>query len=507
MNEHIAQLKKIDNEIQLLQHTNAVLGWDQETLMPQEAISERSEQLSLLGGIIHERETSSEIGDLLGKLGAGDENPLGSEELEPSDRAFVRAVYQDYVRLTRIPVDLVRRLTKKASVGQAAWAKARQDSDFAAFAPHLNDLIELALETSECLGYTDHPYDALLDQYEPGMTTADVAGVFAELKEGLVPLVAAIADAQQVNDRVLKREYPEELQETFGREVLKAIGFSGDRGRLDTSVHPFTTSLGSDDVRLTTRYDRSHFPTSLFGIIHEGGHGMYEQGFDRAYHGTRLADGTSLGIHESMSRFWENVVGRSRPFWEHYYPRFRQLFPEQTEDVDLDEFYRAINKVEPSLIRVEADEVTYSLHIILRFELEQQMVSKSVSTNDLPDAWRSLSKDLLGIVPERDADGVLQDIHWSMGGIGYFPTYALGNVYGLQFVGAMKAQLHEFDALLRAGELAPVKAWLDENIHRHGRAKLPKELCMDISGAELSAKPFLAYLRNKYREIYRLSGV
>lgn len=507
MNNHIARLKDIDGEIQLLKHTAAVLGWDQETLMPKAAINERSEQLSLLGTMVHERETAAEVGDLLGKLGATADNPRGSHELDVADRALVRAFYQDYVKLTRIPVDLVRRLTKKTSVAQAVWAEARSESDYAKFSPHLSDLIDLSLEIAECLGYTDHPYDALLDQYEPGMKTVDVARVFAELKDGLVPLVAAIADAEQVNDRVLSREFPPDAQEAFGRDVLAAIGFDLDRGRLDSSVHPFTTSLGGDDVRLTTRYNPTYFPTSLFGSIHEGGHGMYEQGFDRAYLGTRLADGTSLGIHESMSRFWENVVGRSRPFWEHVYPRFRSTFPEQTKDVDLDEFYRAVNKVEPSLIRVEADEVTYSLHIILRFELEQQMVTKSISVKDLPDAWRSTTKELLGIEPKTDAEGVLQDIHWSMGGIGYFPTYALGNVYGLQIVSAMKQDLTEFDARLRAGDLAPVKQWLDERIHRHGRAKLPKELCREITGAELSARHFLEYVRSKYREIYCLGDV
>lgn len=506
-NPQIARLKEIDAEIQLLGKTEAALGWDQQTYMPEAAVEERSEQLALLSTLVHLRETSDEVGELLGKLGASDENPLGSADLPETDRALVRAFYRDHTRLTRIPGELVNRITKARSVAQSVWEQARAENDFPKFAPRLQEVLDLTLEIAECVGYDEHPYDALLDQYEPGMSTADVARVFAELREGLVPLVAAIAEAKQVNDRVLSRDFPEAGQERFGHEVLDAIGFEKKRGRLDRSAHPFTTNLGFDDIRLTTRYNAAYFPTALFGTIHEAGHGMYEQGFSQELRKSRLADGTSLGIHESMSRFWENIVGRSRNFWEHFYPRFKEIFPDQTADIELDEFYRAVNKVEPSFIRVEADEVTYSLHIILRFELEQRLADRSLAVSDLPEAWNDAFENMLGIRPDTDVDGVLQDIHWSFGLIGYFPTYALGNVYGLQFVGAMKRDLTNFDELVRRGEFAPIKGWLGDKIHRHGRAKLPMELCREITGADLSANHFLSYLREKYREVYSLTSI
>ena len=280
--------------------------------------------------------------------------------------------------------------------------------------------------------------------------------------------------------------------------------FDSSRGRLDMSIHPFTTSLGSDDVRITTRYHEDRVMSSLFSIIHEAGHGLYELGFSPEYRGTRLHEAASLGIHESMSRFWENVVGRSRSFWHHFYPVIKEHFPQQLSGVDVEQFYRAVNMVEPSHIRVEADEVTYSLHVILRFELERMLVGKELSVKELPDAWREQARDLLGTVPQHDADGVLQDIHWSGGAIGYFPTYALGNVYGLQFVSKLRADLPDFDDQLRAGELGGIKDWLDENIHKKGRTRTPKELCEEISGKPLSAQYFIDYLNEKYAGVYSL---
>ncbi len=504
MKKALEQLKKIDAEVKTLRGVQASLDWDQHVYMPERGVHDRSEQSALLASIVHAKDTNPEIGNLLDKLGATDENPLGSEELGDDDRRLVRAIYREFKQSTRLPGELVEKIARTTSVAQSVWADARRKSDFALFRPHLEQIVDFELEVADRLGYEDHPYDALLDQYEPDMTSADVAKVFRELREGLVPLVRKIASARQVDGGVLGKHFPAAGQEAFGRKVLEAMSFDMTRGRLDTSVHPFTTSLGGDDVRLTTRYDENYFPTALFGTIHEGGHGLYELGFNREYHGSRLADAASLGIHESMSRFWENVVGRGRQFWHHFFPVFKAQFPEQLSGVDLETFYRAVNLVEPSLIRVEADEVTYSLHIILRFELERMLIGKELKVADLPEAWREQSQDLLGIVPNNDANGVLQDIHWSGGAIGYFPTYALGNVYGLQFVSRLKQDMPDMENRIRNGELAPVKAWLDEHIHGPRRSRTPKELCNEITGDPMSARYFIEYLTAKYTDIYDL---
>ncbi len=500
----LKQLKDLDGQIQTLKYVQAVLGWDQQVLMPERAVTGRAEQFALTATLIHEKETAHEIGRLLEDLGASDDQPSGSAELSESDRAYVRAFYRDYRQATRIPPELVQRIARVTAVAQSVWAEARKKSDFSLFESNLSEIVDLSIEVADRLGYEDHPYDALIDQFEPGMTTADIARIFRELREGLVPLVRKIKDARQVEHRFMLKNYPAGEQEAFGRKVLDAMKFDSSRGRLDISIHPFTTSLGSDDVRITTRYHEDRVTSSLFSIIHEAGHGLYELGFSPEYRGTRLHEAASLGIHESMSRFWENVVGRSRSFWHHFYPVIKEHFPQQLSGVDVEQFYRAVNMVEPSHIRVEADEVTYSLHVILRFELERMLVGKELSVKELPDAWREQARDLLGTAPQHDADGVLQDIHWSGGAIGYFPTYALGNVYGLQFVSKLRADLPDFDDQLCAGELGGIKDWLDENIHKKGRTRTPKELCEEISGKPLSAQYFINYLNEKYAGVYSL---
>jgi carboxypeptidase Taq len=504
MEKALERLKKIDAEIKALDGAQAVLVWDQHVYMPERGVHERSEQLALLASLSHRRNTNPEIGELLDKLGASDDNPFGSEQLQDKDRRLVRAIYRDFQRLTKVPAELVERIARVTSVAQSVWAQARKKSEFELFKPHLEEIVGLSLEVADRLGYDEHPYDALLDQYEPEMTTAEVGEVFRELREGLVPLVRKIHDARQVDNGPVVKHYPVEQQEAFARKVLAAMGFDPERGRLDKSVHPFTIPIGGDDVRLTTRYEENYLPTALFGVIHEAGHGLYELGYNRDFHGTRLASATSLGIHESMSRFWENVIGRSRAFWHHFYPELKSDFPDQLSGVDIERFYRAVNRVEPSLIRVEADEVTYSLHIILRFELERMLIARELTVDDLPDAWREQSQDLLGIVPNNDANGVLQDIHWSGGQIGYFPTYALGNVFGLQFVSQMRNDLTDMDNRIRHGELGFVKQWLDTNIHDHGRARTPKELCEEVTGEPMSARYFIDYLNAKYSDIYDL---
>jgi carboxypeptidase Taq len=364
----------------------------------------------------------------------------------------------------------------------------------------------LNIQKAEAYGYQDCIYDALLDEYEPGMKTAEVNAVFNELKTELVPLVRAISErVEAVDDTFLRQDYDETAQWDFGMIPLKAIGYDLERGRQDKSVHPFTTSFSSNDVRITTRVHKDLFPSALFSTLHEGGHALYEQNSAPELEGTFLAGGTSLGVHESQSRLWENVLGRSREFWQFYYPRLQEFFPSQLGGVSEAAFYRAINKVTPSLIRVEADEVTYNLHIFLRFELEQELVEKRLKVSDLPDAWNARLEEYLGLTPPDDALGVLQDIHWSGGGIGYFPTYTLGNVLSLQFYRQTLQDIPDLPEQFARGEFGALLGWFKDNIHRHGRKYTANELVERVTGAKgIEAGPYLDYIKQKFSEIYEL---
>jgi carboxypeptidase Taq len=500
----LQELQDLDREARLLEHTAAVLSWDQETGMPERAVEERSRQLALLQSLVHQRDTAPRVGELLERL-----KPIPTPAKETStatgsrEAAFLREKRRRYEKSTRLPDRLVRELAETASRGQNAWVHARRDNDFSAFRPWLEKLIDLNRETAEHLGYEGTRYDALLDQYEPYATTAEVTRVFQELREGLVPLVQRIAAAEQVDNAFLRRSYPVDKQFEFSDRLMTSLGYDRDRGRLDRSAHPFTTRLGNDDVRITTRFDEHAPESGIFSTIHETGHALYELGTGDDLAGTLLAEGTSLGIHESQSRLWENMIGRSRQFWTARLPALRELFPEQLRDVDLDHFYRGINRVEPSLIRVEADEVTYSLHVILRFELEQALISGDLPVADLPQAWREKMKALLGIEPDTDARGVLQDVHWSMGAFGYFPTYALGNLYAAQFLQVLEREIPDMWDQVSAGNTASVLSWLRERIHRHGKARSAAELVREITGGPMTPGAFLDYLNRKYEAIYR----
>lgn len=500
----VERLKELDREIRVLMHAESVLTWDQETQMPEAAIEERAEQISALEGIVHELITSAEIGDLLAAAGAGDGTPAGEKTLQSVDRAFLRRLHRQYRRHTRLPARLVTDIAKTASRAQSVWQSARAQSDFEIFAPHLTHLLELRIESAELLGYDEHRYDALLDEFEPWATTSFVTGVFEDLQAELVPLVKEIASSKQVADPLSGRRFPREGQEAFGRFVLEHMGYEFSRGRLDVSAHPFTDKLGRDDVRITTRYSEDYLNSSIFGTIHEGGHALYELGFPKSIKDTILGEGVSMGIHESQSRLWENLIGRSLPFWQYFFPHLREQFPSELADVEIEDFYRAVNRVEPSFIRVEADEVTYGLHIILRFNLEKRLIGGDLEVDDLPDAWRDESKALLGIAPKNDADGVLQDIHWSHGAFGYFPTYALGNLYAAQFYASMRRSMPDLDERLATGDLSPVLSWLRSNVHAPGSTMTPGELCEEVTGAPLDAGHFVRYLREKYSDIYGL---
>ncbi len=488
----VGRIKDIDTAHQI----ESLLGWDQETYMPRRAAKDRANQIALIAGIAHERLISEEVGSLLEELerNGADDDPVVATN--------VRETRWRYDRAVKLPTDLVKTIARTSTLAKATWAGARKESDFSRFAPHLVELLDLKRQVAEHVGYDGEPYDALMDEYEPGAQAADVQVVFDRVKAELVPLVAAIKDAPRRPDTtILTRTCPVAGQAAFDRRVAEALGFDFEAGRIDVSTHPFCSGRGPHDVRLTTRYDEHYMPMSLFGTMHEAGHGLYEQGLDPEHIGTPMGDAVSLGIHESQSRLWENQVGRGRMFWNHYYPALQAEFP-SLADVPLDDFYFAINTVRPSFIRVEADEVTYGLHIMLRFDLERRMISGTLAVNDIPEAWNTGMQELFGITPPDDARGCLQDIHWSMGTFGYFPTYALGNLYAAQFFAAARRALPDLDQQIAAGRMAPLLQWLRKNIHRHGQRYRAQELVKVVTGAELSHEPFIAYLNAKFRPLY-----
>ncbi len=484
-------------EIQTATSIESLLEWDQETMLPPRGAELRAAQLGFIAGVSHERLTGSDFAQLLEQ--AEREN-AGDPEVEPNLREMRRV----FDRKVKLPTSLVQEIARTVSLAKDAWVRARKESNFAAFAPHLEKLLDLKRQVAEKIGFTTEPYDALMDEYEPGARSADVQRVFDQVKEELVPLVAAIKSApRRPDESVLRRPAPRETQALLNRLIASAMGFDFEAGRLDVSTHPFCSGLTPQDVRLTTRYDEHYLPMSLFGVMHEAGHGLYEQGLDPAHAFTPLGQSVSLGIHESQSRMWENLVGRSRAFWLYFYPLLQAALP-AWRAVPLDDWYFAINTVKPSLIRVEADEVTYNLHIMLRFDLERRMLRGEVAVRDVPAAWNDGFKSLLGITPSSDAEGCLQDIHWSMGIFGYFPTYALGNLYACQFFKAANQALPDLPARIARGELQPLRDWLRKSIHAHGQRYRADELVKRVTGRPLGHADFMEHLRSKYQPLYGL---
>ncbi len=505
MNVGIGELKRLGREIHRLEQISALLGWDQETYMPVKAIGDRAEQQSLIQGIIHSKITDSGLGKFLKDLGADLESLDVAGDYSDIDRALIRHTARIYKKAVKLPKDLVERTAREESISQARWIDARRNSDFSIFAPHLKVILDLKRETADLLGYDDERYDALLDDYEPWMKTREIVEVFSKFQKELREFIEKINSSNtRIDDSFLYGDYDIEKQEAFGKEILSSMGYDFNRGRLDVSAHPFTTSLGYDDTRLTTRYKKNNFKTGIFGIIHECGHGLYELGFPDKIKGTLLADGTSMGIHESQSRMWENIIGRSRSFWKTFFPKLRGYFPEVLKGVSLDEFHRAVNVVLPTLIRVEADEVTYNMHIIIRFNLERRLLNEELAVDELPGAWNHEYGTYLGIEPENDSEGVLQDIHWSGGMIGYFPTYTLGNLYAAQFYNTLKEEIPDLESELERGNLKIVLDWLREKIHRHGSVYSASDLCRMVTGESVNPGYFMSYLDNKYRHIYDL---
>jgi carboxypeptidase Taq len=485
----------------MLNSLHELLDWDERTKMPAAGSAYRAEQAAYVAGLLHQQRTAPQLGAWLAELA---ESPLAAEPASDAG-AVIRHLKRDFDKQTRLPQALVEELTRTAVQGQRVWAEARQADDFARFRPLLEKMVGLKRQEAAALGFVDTPYDPLLDDYEPGETTARVAGVLAQLREALVPLVQAICDSPRRPDvTILAREFPRTAQELFGTQAAAAIGFDFNAGRLDVTDHPFCAGVGPGDVRLTTRYNEHAFADAFFSILHEAGHGIYDQGLPAEHFGLPTGEYVSLGIHESQSRMWENQVGRSRAFWEHFFPLAQQSFPAALADVPLDAFHAAINDCRPSLIRVEADEVTYNLHILIRFELERALLEDQLQVADLPAAWNEKYAAYLGITPPNNTQGVLQDVHWSAGLFGYFPTYTLGNLYAAQFFAQAERDLGDLSGQFRRGEFAPLRQWLKENIHRHGRRYSAADLAQRITGQSLSHAPLMQYLAGKYGELYGL---
>ncbi|MBC8352062.1 MAG: carboxypeptidase M32 [Planctomycetes bacterium] len=489
-------------ETALLQSVAELLGWDERTKMPPAAGAYRAEQMTYLSSLAHRRQTDPQLGEWLDELVVSD---LASDRHSDAG-ATIRQMRREYDKLTKLPQSLVEELTRASVLGQQAWVEARKNDDFVTFAPILEQIVSLKRQQADAIGYDECPYDALLDDFEPGETTKNVARVLEALRSELVPMVAAIADSSRTPDLdLLKRTYPIDSQETFGKQAATAIGFEFNRGRLDVTHHPFCAGMGPDDCRLTTRYDEHFFPSGFFSILHEAGHGIYDQGLRGDQFGLPPGSYLSLGIHESQSRMWENMVGRSVSFWQHFYPEAQETFREALGNAQLEDFCFAVNDVRPSLIRVEADEATYNLHIIIRFELEQALINDELAIRDLPAAWNQKYRDYLGIEPPSDADGVLQDVHWSAALIGYFPTYALGNLYAAQFYAQAAHDIGPLDEQFERGDFTSLLGWLREKIHYSGQCYTASELVQNVTSKPLSHDALIAYLREKYTHYYGLN--
>jgi carboxypeptidase Taq len=492
------ELVDLYKETALIGHIESTLEWDTRTYLPDGGHDYRAEEVSYLAVMRHQKAVNPRIGELLGLLESASQNGSDGSPMAVNVREWRR----DYEIATKLPEDLVAELAKVTTLAQNEWKEARARNDFKAFQPWLKKVVDLKKREADCLGWTKERYDALLDSYEPGAKTEEVADVLSQLRDRLIPIVRAVAEApRKPNRSILTRHYPEAAQAAFGRKVATAIGFDFNRGRIDITTHPFCITLGPADIRITTRYLENYVNGALFGTLHEAGHGLYEQNLPAEHAGTPSAEAVSLGIHESQSRLWENIVGRSRAFWTKWFPEAKAHFS-SLADVSMEQFAFAINAVEPSFIRVEADETTYNLHILLRFELEREMLNGNLSISDVPAAWNEKFRKYFGVTVPRDADGCLQDVHWSAGLIGYFPTYSLGNLNAAQFYEKAVEELGNQDANFAAGNYSPLLGWLKTNIHAHGRRYRSADLTKVVTGKPLSSDALISYLTGKAKEWY-----
>lgn len=500
MATELEHLKEILAEVDDLNRASSLLGWDQEAYMPDGAAEARGQQMGTLDKLAHERFTASETGKLID----GQKKAAASWDPDSDDARLIKVAARRYERAVKVPSAMVAEKAQIAALASQAWQQARGKSHFPTFQPHLEKMVEWTQRYAQLFAPVDHPYDALLDAYEPGMKTAEVQAIFNGIRPKQVELIKAIAGKAQVDDSMLHQQFPEKDQWAFGEEVVTAFGFDWNRGRQDKVTHPFMTNLGYGDQRITTRVYPDFYNPHLFGTMHETGHALYEQGIPKELARGPLYDGTSLGVHESQSRMWENLVGRSKAFWHHFYPKLQAKFPSQLSKVKEADFYKAINRVAPSYIRVEADEATYNLHIMLRLELEIDLLEGKVAVKDLPGVWNERFTSYLGVTPPDDAQGVLQDVHWSHGLMGYFPTYALGNLISAQLWEVIMRDLPGLEKEMEAGKFSSLLDWLREKIHRHGAKFEPQELVQRVTGSKINGDAYIRYLQTKFGEIYGL---
>jgi carboxypeptidase Taq len=498
--EKLTRLKNAVNEISDLDSAMSLLGWDQQTYMPKGGAEDRGYALSTLARITHLKRTAPEFGTLLEDLQAE------RSELDPDsdDARLIKVSMHEFTKRARVPTRWVVENARVTTTAQTIWEKAKEESNFSVFQPHLEKIMELRREYASFFAPCEHIYDPLLDDFEPGLKTVAVKEIFSALRPEQVNLIKEIAQQPVIDDSFLNLSYPEQGQWDFGVEVITRFGYDWNHGRQDKAVHPFTQGFGIGDVRITTRFDPERGASALFSTMHEAGHALYDLGLDRALARTPLASGASMALHESQSRLWENLVGRSLPFWKYFYPRLQSRFPTQLGNVDLLTFYRGINKVEPSYIRVEADEATYNLHCMLRLELEIALIEGTLEVRHLPEAWNTKMKEYLGVTPPNDRLGVLQDVHWSSGLVGYFPTYALGNLVSAQLWEVIQKEIPDLLEQFEQGQFSSLLAWLRQNIHRHGAKFEPQELIEKVTGSHINPAPYLHYLKSKYSDIYDL---
>ena len=483
------RLRALVGEVDDLRKAATLLFWDQRVMMPPGGAQARAEASATVGRIAHEKFVSPELGALLDGLNAED------YDYESFEASLIRVTKRDYEKALRVPPELTGEMRRSSALALAAWGPAKESADFKAMLPHLERNLELRHRYVECFPPPDETYDVLLDDYEPLMKTAEVREVFDELKRELVPLIQEIGEAGDVDASFLEGEFDVSAQRDFSMRVLRAFGYTDEEWRLDQTAHPFMTSPGPGDIRLTTNF-RPNDLSSIFGSMHEFGHGVYEWGVDRSLERTSLGMGVSLAVHESQSRSWENLIGRSRPFWRHFYPDLQQRFP-QLGSVDEETFYRAVNKVHPSLIRIDADEVTYNMHIILRFELEQELIDSRLEPKDLPEAWNARMDEYLGVDVPDDTRGVLQDMHWAGGSLGYFPTYSLGNVVSVQIWERLRDDIGDVDDQMERGEFGEIREWLRTHLYVLGRKFTPQETIERVTGSRIDPGPYVRYLREK----------
>lgn len=502
MNTDYQKMHDLSRKIQVLIGIKSLLDWDQETYMPPGAAQIRADQLKTMSGLIHKEKTSKKFQTALSKLIDIKSGKIQSKKLSPPQIAAAKEWRRDFLHDTALPTKFVEEFAKVSSQAITAWRSARQENAFQKFAPFLEKIVDLNRKKADYLGYQDHPYDALLDIHEPDVTTQDVSTLFTNLKENLTPLIKKVSK-HPVDDKFLFGSWDQTKQIAFSHQLLKALGYDLEKGRLDFSAHPFSTSAHPTDSRITTKIHPDSLMSNIFAVLHETGHALYEMGLPQEHYGSPLGEFRSMGIHESQSRWWETRIGLSKPFWSYFFPLLKETFKGQLDKITLDSFYRAINKVEPSLIRIEADELTYPLHIILRFELEKGLVEGSINVREIPDAWNSKMEKYLGITPKTNAEGCLQDIHWSMGEFGYFPTYTLGNLYAAHLFEAFEKDHPDWEKQVSEGHLGFIKQWLHQKIYQHGRRYSTQELLLEATGKPFSANAYINYLKKKYESLYK----